>query len=363
VGTAGPTASLGDWLAVCQPRLTEPLFHPAAMERLLAIAPFVPGDCLGILETRLTSGAGPVDLSVRLLKPDQSRCMAEQVLPPHLRSFLARWSESGGPFSAVRSVWLEFDLDFETGEFPDPIPCAKLPPEADPLWIVDTLLPALHGTPLIEGPRGRWLSCQREIPEQGRLLYTFSLRARGSDAVRMEIFGLDPGQILEYLGRVAPASLPQAVEIAPLFEGVERIHLSFDISPDGVLPRIGVEGSFPRLPRRDSRWEELFDRLKGRGICDPGKREAALAWPGYDSFWKAPERWPVEAMGARGFCVRGLSHVKVVCEPDREPEAKVYLAFGYSARPAAGTSDTASSAASRSAFSAYFGTRNSVKTR
>ncbi len=66
------------------------------------------------------------------------------------------------------------------------------------------------------------------------------------------------------------------------------------------------------------------------GAGDPvEKREAALAWPGWDSFWTAPDRWPVEAVGAEGYCVRYLSHVKVVCRPDREPEAKVYLAVEW----------------------------------
>lgn len=310
--TAGPPdrPSFPDWLAVVRPRLTEPLFHPAAVERLLATSRHLPGDGFGILETRLASGAGMVDLSVRLSEAAQARFL----------------SELGGPLSIVRSVWLEFDLDRGTGGLPEPIPCAKLPADADPLWVVDALLPTLHNRELARGQRDRWLSCQREIPAPGYLLYAFSLRARGSDAVRMEIFGLDAEQILDVLGRISPAAVPPAAEITPLFEEVERLHLSFDLSPDGgVLPRIGIEGSFPRLPRREPRWRELFTRLEERGLCDHGKREAALAWPGYDTFWTAPERWPA---GAQGFCIRSLSHVKVVCEPGREPEAKVYLAFG-----------------------------------
>jgi hypothetical protein len=330
VETAGLLASLGDWLAVCRPRLTEPLFHPAATERLLAVAPFLPGDCLGILEIRLAPGPGVVDLSIRLLEPDQGRRMAEQVSLPHLRSFLARWPEAGGPFSAVRSVWLEFDLDRKPESLPEPIPCAKLPADVDPVWVVDVLLPTLQGKPLAREQRADWLFCQREIPPPGRLLYAFSLRARGSDAVRMEIFGLNPEQILEYLGRVAPATLSRAVEMAPFFEDVERLHLSFDISPMGVLPQIGFEGSFPRLPWRESGWRTLFSRLEERGLCEPGKRDAALAWPGYDTFWTAPDRWPVGELGAEGFCVRTLSHIKVVDQPGQDPEAKVYLAFGYS---------------------------------
>jgi hypothetical protein len=329
VETAGPPARLGDWLAVIRPRLTAPLFHPAAVARLLAITPFLPGDGLGILETRLASGVGSIDLSIRLLKPDPRRCRIHRISQPHLRSFLTRWADPGGPFSSVRSVWLEFDLDRSPAGLPEPVPCAKLPAVADPLWVVDSLLPALRGRPLPRAMREHWLSCQREIPLPGRLLYAFSLLARGSDAVRMEIFGLRPGEILDLLQRIAPASLSQVSEIAPVFEGVERIHLSFDISADGVLPRIGIEGSYPRLPRREARWGALFSRLEERGLCEPGKREAALAWPGSDSFWTAPERWPAGAVGARGFCLRSLSHVKVVYRPDREPEAKVYLAFGH----------------------------------
>lgn len=312
VETAGPPdrPSLSGWLAVVRPRLTEPLFQPIVVERLPSVTSSLPGDCLGILETRLAHGDGTVDLSVRLSEAAQARFL----------------SESGGPFSAVRSVWLEFDLNRGAGGLPEPVACAKLPADADPLWAVDMLLPALHGEPLAGGQRDRWLSCRREIPASGRLLYAFSLRARGSGAVRMEIFGLGAEQILAYLGRVAPEALPQVREITPLFEEVERLHLSFDLSPEGeILPRIGIEGSFPRLPRREPRWRELFDRLEERGLCDPDKGKAALAWPGYDSFWTAPERWPV---GALGFCVRTLSHIKVVCQPGREPEAKVYLAFG-----------------------------------
>jgi hypothetical protein len=319
----------GDWLAVFHSRLTEPLFHPAAVERLLTIAHSLPGDCLGILETRLASGAGPVDVSVRLLEPDQARCMAERVSPPHLRSFLTRWSEPGGPFSSVRSVWLEFDLDRTPEGLPEPVVCAKLAADADPHWVVGLLLPSLLGRPLAGGQRDLWVRCQREIPVPGRLLYAFSLHARGGGAVRMEIFGLEPGQILGYLGRVAPAAVPVATEITPLFEGVERLHLSLDLSPEGILPRIGIEGSFPRLPRREPRWASLFDHLEERGLCHSAKRDAALAWPGYDTFWTAPKRWPVGAVGVRGFCVRALSHVKVVCQAGRDPEAKAYFVFCY----------------------------------
>lgn len=245
--------------------------------------------------------------------------MAERVSRTHLRSFLACWPEG------VRSIWLEFDLDRE----PDPVPCAKLTPDASPSWIANSLLPLLHGKPLAGGQRDRFLACHRKIPGPGRLLYVFSLLPRGIDAVRMEVYGLGPGGVQSFLERIAPDSLPRVSEITPLFAGVERLHLSFDVAPEGILPRIGLEGSFPHLPRREPRWKKLFGRLTERGLCSPEKRDAVLAWPGYETFWTAPAAWPVEAVGARGLCVRGLSHVKVLCHPDREPEAKAYLSFSH----------------------------------
>jgi hypothetical protein len=144
---------------------------------------------------------------------------------------------------------------------------------------------------------------------------------------------MEPASILEYLKAQAPHTVKPVEEIVPLFEGVERIHLSFDIGEE-ISPRIGIEGSFLRLPHRETRWAELFERLIERGLCSPEKRDAALAWPGYDSFRTARDRWPAGA-GSRNVCVRSLSHVKVVSRPEREPEAKVYLLVTPFARPPA----------------------------
>ena len=338
-----------DWLAVLAPRLTGPLFDSESVGRLRRLARLLPGECLGILEARLAPGTAPVDLSVRIRTPDQARTLAAR-LPSSFGDFLCRWCEPEGPLAPVRSLWLELDLDREPqgDRLPPPVVCAKLPQDADRLWLTGTLLPALAGHPPSSRQRDVILACLDALPALGHLLYLFSLRARGSDAVRLEIFGLEPARILDYLRRAAPRTVPEVLRIAPLFDGVERLHLSFDVSEE-VLPRIGIEGSFPRQPRREPRWADLLARLVERGLCSPEKREAVLAWPGYDSFWTAPERWPVAEIGALGFCVRSLSHLKVICQPGREPEAKVYLALGPLDR--SGAAGAASSPASRSALS------------
>lgn len=312
--------SCDDWLAVLRPHLREPLFHPEGVERLRRLARRLPGDGLMVLETRLASGPGPIDLSLRIENPGQALPLAEIVSPPHLQRFLQDWAEP------VQSVWLEFDLDREPLEAPAPVVCAKLLPQVDTGWLAGSLFPALHGRPLTPDQSRLVRLCHESIPGPAYLLYAFSLLSRGTDALRMEIFGLDPPGIAAYLDRVAPEALPWVEGTASLFEGVERIHLSLDLGTE-ILPRIGVEGSFSRQPRREPRWRELFDRLVERGLCRPDERDAALAWPGSDTFWTAPESWPVAAAG--GFCFRKLSHIKVICRPDRGPEAKIYLLFGH----------------------------------
>lgn len=282
-----------------------------------------------VLEARLAHGPGPVDLSVRVRESDHARRLAERLPSAHLAAFLRTWSEPGGPFARVPAVWLEYDLDREPTGALAPVACARLPRHVEPDWLLDSVLPALHGKPLTPAQRRLLRRCREAIPGPASLLYLFSLRSRGSDAVRMEIFGLEPAAIVDYLRTVAPAGDPRVAEVAPLFAGVKRTHLSFDLGPDAVLPRIGIEGSFPGLPRREPRWRELFERLVDRGLCSPAKRTAALGWPGYDTFWTAPESWPVETHApVEGFCVRALSHVKVVCDPRRDLEAKVYLMCG-----------------------------------
>lgn len=312
--------SCDDWLAVLRPHLREPLFHPEGVARLRRLARRLPGAGLAALEIRLAGEAGPIDLSLRLENRAQALPFAELVSSPPLRRFLLSWAEP------VHSVWLELDLDREPQGIPDPVACAKLLPDVETAWLTGSLYPALHGRSLTPEQRRLVELCHGSLPRPAYLLYAFSLLPRGLDAVRMEIFGLDPAGIAGYLGRVAPTALPWVERTAELFEGVERIHLSLDLGAE-ILPRIGIEGSFSRLPGREPRWRELFDRLVERGLCRPEERDAALAWPGSETFWTAPESWPAAAAG--GFCFRKLSHVKMICRPDRAPEAKVYLLFGH----------------------------------
>ncbi len=330
-----PATRVGDWVAVLGPRLRLPLFDSESVSRLLHAAHRLPGECLVVLELRLAPGPGQLDLSVRLTEAAHARRLAGEIPPSPHRTFLTRWRKPEGPRSPsrLRAVWCEFDLDRAgRGRLPSPVVCAKLPPGgASPRDIVERLVPALQGR-LPTAAQRRLLSiCLEALSPPAFLLYLFSLSARGTEAVRLEILGLEAAGILDHLDAVAPHIVPQASAAVELLAGAERLHLSYDVG-ERVEPRIGIEGSFAAQPRREPRWGRLFDRLVERGLCAGDKRDAALDWPGHDTFWTAPAAWPAAAFGSRGLCFRALSHVKVACGPERRPEAKVYLACGF--RPA-----------------------------
>ena len=101
-------------------------------------------------------------------------------------------------------------------------------------------------------------------------------------------------------------------------------------------PARSCRGSASKAPSRASRrashaggafstaWFEAGSaRRKNGRPPSPGRATTPSGAP--------PTAGPWTLVGPRGACLRTLSHVKVVCAPDRRPEAKVYLAFGPSA--------------------------------
>ena len=113
-------------------------------------------------------------------------------------------------------------------------------------------------------PRPTWsgAATTRSL-NSGVPLYVFGLLSRPGNPVRMEIYGRTRPARCPPAPR-GPHTIPALAEIAPLFEGIERPHFSFDIATE-ILPRVGLEGSFPR--QREPRWA---------GALHPSRRSRAL---------------------------------------------------------------------------------------
>lgn len=325
--------SWAPWEAILRSRLPPSLVSSAAFGRLGRIFPHLPLNSLIALEIRLAPEPAPVDLAVRLTTPDQARRMAGPALPPPVQGLLTRWAEGGGALSRANPLWLEFDLGADSGDrLPLPSVCARVRTGWGADEVAGELLPALHGRSLLPGQRRLMRRALAAIPPSAELLYVFSMRSRPGAPVRLELGGGDAGELLSCLAELAPAGSAAAsaerlaAEGVPLFAGVERCLLAFDIL-DEIQPRLGLAGRFRRLPPRQPGWEELFARLVAAGLCGPAKRDAALAVSGWDSSRTASEHWPRSKSGEPfpGCLARALSHVKILAQPTGGLEAKMYV--------------------------------------
>jgi hypothetical protein len=315
-----------------QPHLADALADPESRARLGRLCASLPATCPGVLEVRLAPPSRQVDLSFCVRHPEAARQIAAVVANPVIRRFLGRWAD--GELPQVPTVWIEFDLDLDLASdgVPTPTLIAKLREGVEPGWVVGELLPALRGEPLAAGVASRAARCLAELEAPGRLLYAFALHPRPGRPLRLELGDLEPAAMVRYAARVAPAISPFLAELMPLFAGIGCLYFSLDLpltAGEQIAPRVGIEGSFAGLPDRQPRWAALFEKLVASGLCAPERRDAVLAWPGWDSFWTAPDDWPVEEAGLSGTCARGLSHVKIVVHPGRPVEAKAYLAFNW----------------------------------
>lgn len=345
--------TVADWLPGIRPHLAHALVDDHGLDRLERSARHLPGTCLAVLEIPLSPSvaANPVgaDLAVRIRRPSEGIGLSRWLPAGSPRSFLERWSRDGRLREQAPEIWLELDLVGTSGtselpvdSLPPPVICARLAPGVEEGWLVDELLPGLHGArSLPRLQRRAVVEALGALPPSARPIYAFSLRSRCPPSappervpIRLEIYGLEAHRLTPYLTRLADVdtSAVRAAQVEPLLPLVreaDRNHLSFDLAPD-LQPRIGVELSFRGLPGREPGWSMLFDRVLG--LVGAGQdvaevvRRAVWAWPGWSSFWTDPDTWPAAA-GA-GYCVRSLSHFKVVTRPDRDPRAKVYLLFG-----------------------------------
>lgn len=322
---------LGHWLAVACRSLPEALAAPEGPSVAIATARWLPAECLGCLEVRLGPDArgAPVDLSVELNTSEQVRQVQKLLRAPGLRSVLHTWALEKISRKALSGFWLEFDAAPPPAQgLPDPLVLAKIAEKLPPDWLLQSFMPAFHGEPLTERQAALLLESVRLLPEGFRPVYLFSLRARGSRAIRLDSVGSDLARVPAYLRTVISEEAARQVEaLLPLVADADSPHFSFDIGPEGFGTRFGLECSYVSQPRREPRWDRLLQRLVEQGLCTPEQREALLAWPGTETSRSAGGLWPLDSnqRPVAGICARMLSHLKLVFVPNQQVSAKAYL--------------------------------------
>ena len=330
------------------------LVPPAARDRVLQVAGRIPAALTraAYLECRLREGPDPVDLIFRVERQgaeilagrhpgvDPSRLLAGgrawNAVADCCRAWLAGVEAADPHWSLVRHLWLELDLD-DPG-FPGapllPQPSVFVALDDDATAAMDTdavldlvarVIEPLAPLAMDDDTRARLRGVLERRPPGAAVPYAGVMLSRPRQAVRVYLSRVPgaavPGLLNEVgwpedQGRMA-AEVVAAMRDAGAPE-VGMLHL--DVLEGALLPRLGVEYTLERRAQIRGRVAEqaFLDTLAERRLCDPERRDALLAWPGYELLTLRHELWP-------SMLARRVNCIKLVHEPDRVPQMKAYL--------------------------------------
>ncbi|HST63004.1 MAG TPA: hypothetical protein VLK84_30125 [Longimicrobium sp.] len=327
------------------------LVPPAARDRVLQVAGRIPAALTraAYLECRLLAGPEPVDLIFRVEREgaeilagrnpgvNPARLLARGPAWRAVADFCRAWLDGGDPaWSLVRHLWLELDLDDPGLPGAPPLPqpsvfiafhddaTAAMGTEAV-LDLVARVIHPLAPNAMDPDTRSRLRGVLDRRPPGAAVPYAGVMLSRPRQAVRVYLSRVPgaavPGLLNEVgwpedQGRMA-AEVVAAMRDAGAPE-VGMLHL--DVLEGALLPRLGVEYTLERHAQIRGRVAEqaFLDALAARGLCEPERRDALLAWPGYELLTLRHELWP-------SLLARRVNCIKLVHEPDREPQMKAYL--------------------------------------
>ncbi len=168
------------------------------------------------------------------------------------------------------------------------------------------------------------------LPANAKLAHVAATPNRAPRSLRLQVADIAAHEVGPLLERLDwPGSIAAVDEVLSgmgIFAGA-RFMLLFDVTGDGVLPRLGFEMHAVRENATNYRalltawlitsktdWSPVIRRLVGRGLCLPAKAEGLLAWPGLHT---------VFGDGGGYQLYMGINHVKVLIEGD-DLRAKAY---------------------------------------
>ena len=339
------------------------LISPEKFRDILSVAKNFPGNLTSFLgfEIHLGDARQRADWAFAISGAGDDRIVFENVLKQgnfpsslmqqpewqQITAFSESWTKKDSSLKKkVKCFWLEFDMPETKSDVS--IPSVFFGPEkvaedasqdsmAQYAWLVNDALPLLRGQRLSKKMERQILSCIQKIPQGASLFQVGTMLSRSTNDVRLYINKIHPRRIIPYLNTLGWSDEKNNFRtlIADVAQLADRFVLSYDVTNDGIEPRIGLECSFEEnLYHEETRWEDLFEYLVKKGMCLPQKRDALLQYPGVehpDDFSGGIMK-PFVSISQHlddifsGSCVRYISHVKVVYLPGRPVEAKAYPA-------------------------------------
>lgn len=351
-----------NYLCKAEPYITQ-LISPEKFKNILSVAKNFPGNLTSFLgfEIHLGDVRQRADWAFAISGAGDDRVVFENLLKQgsfselfmqraewkQIALFSEEWTNKESVLkNKVKCFWLEFDMPEQHSDMI--IPSVFFGPEKLPkdvtsdspaqfAWLVNNALPLLQGQPLSKKVKEQVLTCIQKIPRGASLFQVGTMLSRSTNDVRLYINKIHSEEILPYLSLLGWKDSDAHLQtlIGDIQTKAERFVLSFDVTAEGIGPRIGLECSFEENRyNEETGWKPLFDYLVTQGMCLPEKRDALLRYPGVehpDDFSGGVMR-PFVSVSLHlddifsGSLVRYISHVKVVYIPGRPMEAKAYPA-------------------------------------
>ena len=337
--------SLKNSLQQVEPHLTG-LIPPEAIERIKSVSCLFPDASVSSygFEYRLDPSALDVDFAINVKKPGQEIIAG---LNPHTRlpeafethpiwqrisKFCQRTCDPSTLLHhQINDLWLEFDLESDRDVVNDipPVPGLLFGPNAnlaiasDYSWIWEEALPILWEGATNPAVERKLIDCVEKFDRKIRIFQVGLMFSRKVDVIRLCLLG-SPLGLLNYLSEIGWQGEIDRLQkiVESLYQYVDGIILSIDIG-DRVYPRIGIEGIYHSryLACVNGQWESLLEYLVSQQLCLPETRDNLLKYSGYELKKQFPQR----------IYLRGLNHTKLIYQPDRPLEAKIY--FGVMHKP------------------------------
>jgi hypothetical protein len=285
----------------------------------------------------LASG-GPEALATPAQQPALARAIAADERWLRLHRFGRRWAAESEWQMRVPFVFLELDCDAPESPLPVPSvflgldwPTNEMTAEArrpgreqshdrtPGLATAREMLTLLRRDPVPPAVDALLARCFALVPDGGLVLHLAVMLGRASEAVRLSLL-LPRTQLFAYLSAIGWAEGLPALErlirlLAPVTDlAGGRVQIDLDLGNG-----LGSAAGLMLQPHPGRGWIALFEALVDDDLCEPGRRDAVLAWPGISS---------LPAMASTGgptHLERHIAHAKITCGAGVETRAKAYL--------------------------------------
>lgn len=269
-----------------------------------------------------------------------------------VHNFATHWADRASPlYTSLDHICLEFDLDEVPSEVPLPsvffglrsghIPDrsqSKKQELADHCEMTRIAIQLLTSSEIAPAVLKAFSLCLESLPTGAHLIFIGTMLARNAPGLRCVFQGMNFWQIVEYLSKIGWEGEREELEkaFAPVSDYTDTFWLAIDVA-EAVGPKIGIECYFSQQHQSSTRWSEFLDYLVEQRWSTEQKRDALLAYPGSSTIESDPHLWPENLhlisrlFGTPGFMQlnRAIHHVKLVYQPRKPVEAKVYLHAEY----------------------------------